>query len=96
MTLDKIGHVLAYSLTMIVALEQSLPQSGLGQTKKQIALNGIETALKATAATSAAFAQQELAQVTGMASTFIDQTVALLNKVKAGPFGQATSAGKAT
>lgn len=83
---SKVGNILAYSLTMLVAVEQAIPQAGLGATKKQVVLNGIETALKATSAVSAAGDQPEIAAMTGLASAFIDETVALLTRAKAGPF----------
>ena len=75
-----ITHVLALCLTMIVAAEQNLPQSGLGGTKKQLVLNGVQAALGAASAVSTATGHNDVAGYTSLASTFIDQTIATLNK----------------
>jgi hypothetical protein len=41
--------LLQYVLTSVFALEQALPQGGMGVTKKQIVMNGVTTILKAPA-----------------------------------------------
>jgi hypothetical protein len=80
--------ILATALTLIVAAEQVFPQSGLGSTKKQIVLNGVQVALQATTVAEQALGNTTVAQATSLASTFVDQTVLLLNK--AGVFKTAT------
>lgn len=85
---SKLGNVLAMALTMAVAIEQALPQAGLGATKKQIVLNSIETGLKATSSASAALGQSDISLYSGLASAFLDTTIALLNKAGIGPFNK--------
>jgi hypothetical protein len=83
--------ILQYALTSIFALEQSLPQSGFGSTKKQIILSGVETLTKATALESATLAQAgsnpgtntAISQISALAGEFVDKTVAALNASKA-------------
>ena len=92
----KITSIFSYALTMIVALEGALPQAGIGTTKKQIVLNGIETALKATSTVTAAIGQPEIAALTTLAGSFIDQTVNALKAAKAGPFQASAAVDAAT
>jgi hypothetical protein len=83
-------NILNYTLTSIFALEQAIPQSGFGSTKKQIILNGVEALVKATATETAVLAAQGsnvatntvISGISSAVSQFIDSTVAALNKAK--------------
>ena len=82
--------VLGYVVTSIFALEQAMPQSGLGTTKKQIVLNGVETLLKATTLETATLTgagsnvatNAVIGEVSKLAGGFIDSTVTELNQAK--------------
>lgn len=73
--MNRIFSIFNYVITAMVALEQALPQTGLGSTKKAIILNSIDTAAKAGAIVGAAMSQPEVTAV----SSFIDMTVNALN-----------------
>lgn len=87
----QIASLLTYVVTSVYALEQALPQSGMGATKKSMILSGVQTLIKATAIEAGTLAamgsnastNNQISAVSALASDFIDQTVALLNKHKA-------------
>jgi hypothetical protein len=89
-----LSTILGYVITSIFALEQSLPAKGFGTTKKQIIMNGIETLLKATSIETGTLASAgsntgtntAISNVSALAGSFIDSTVAALNK--SGAFGK--------
>jgi hypothetical protein len=76
--------ILNYALDAIFQLEQAIPQSGAGKTKKDIILNGIEVAAKEGEGLGV------INPVIGAVSTFIDTTVQVLNA--AGIFGKSAPA----
>lgn len=90
-TLSLIGSMLATAFNLIITLEQALPIPGLGATKKQIALSVVTTSLQAATGIENATGHPEIAAMTSLASSFIDQTVATLKAAKAGPFAVSTS-----
>jgi hypothetical protein len=79
--------LLQYVLTSVFALEQALPQGGMGVTKKQIVMNGVTTILKATSIETAALAaagsnpgtNNVIASISSAASDFVDATVKAMN-----------------
>lgn len=73
--MNRVFGIFSYVITAVVALEQALPQTGLGSTKKAIILNGIDTVAKAGATLGSALNQPEVTAI----SLFIDSTVAALN-----------------
>jgi hypothetical protein len=73
--LNRFFGIFSHVTTWVIALEQALPQSGLGQTKKEIILNGIEVAAKVGGVVGTALGQPEISAI----SIFIDQTVSKLN-----------------
>jgi hypothetical protein len=75
-----LSKILSLALTLIIAAEQAIPQSGLGNTKKQIVLNGVQAVLAATSATAKVLGKEDVSTITSLASGFIDSTVSLLNK----------------
>lgn len=75
MELNRIFGVFNYVITAVVALEQALPQSGFGTTKKQIILNSIDVAAKAGVIIGATLSQPEIAAI----GSFIDAYVSQLN-----------------
>jgi len=94
MTANLITTVLQYAFSSIIALEQALPQGGLGATKKEILMNGVSTILKATAIQTGMMAaagsnvgtNSAIGAIAQAASDFTDQTVKALKAAKAGPF----------
>ncbi len=83
-----LSFLLGYALTSIFALEQSMPLGGMGSTKKEIVMNGVQTLLKATIAETSTLAgagsnvgtNREIGAMTEAVSGFIDSTVHSLNR----------------
>ena len=88
--MNLLATVLGYALTSVFALEESIPASGFGSTKKEIAMGGIQALLNAATLETTSLAHLgsnvgtnlTIAQMTSAVSTFIDATVAALNKGK--------------
>lgn len=87
-----ISKILGLCLTLMVAVEEAIPQSGMGETKQQIVLNGVNVALSAAGAGASALGHTDVQTVTKIATSFIGSTVAILNNSgvwrKANPTGQ--------
>lgn len=91
--LTLITAILQLAITGIVAVENALPQKGVGATKKQIVMAGVEAAagiglqvLGGTSLTGSAEQTAQLNQTMQTASSFIDKTVGLLNQGRIGAF----------
>lgn len=82
--------VLGYALSSVFALERSMPAGGLGKTKKEILMNGVETILKATVLETGTLAaggsnvgtNTAIKTITEAVSGFVDATVDSLKKSK--------------
>lgn len=80
------SDVLGYSLSAIFSLESAIPEPGVGTTKKQIVLSGVDAILKASAFGMNATGHKNIGTILLATGAFIDSTVCELKKAKVGPF----------
>lgn len=81
------ADILNYSLLAIFSLESAIPQPGVGATKKEVVLSGVESIVKASSTGATTTGHADVGAIVTAAGGFINATVAILKAAKIGPFG---------